>query len=114
MRESSLFKWFRLCPLLLFVVFQVVLYSSAHYHIVGGRTRFHSHPWTDANHNHSAEEIATIDLLSHFFADEMSDGFQLVQPFYYPPSVDEAEMTSPIFTFTTRNAKPRDPPICFV
>ena len=39
---------------------------------------------------------------------------KLVQPFYYPPSVDEAEMTSPIFTFTTRDAKPRDPPICFV
>ncbi len=114
MRESTLFRWFRLCPLLLFVVFQVVLYSSAHYHIIDGRTIFHSHPWTDANHHHSAEEIVTIDLLSHFFADEMGDAFALAQPFCYSPSLDEAEMPSPRYAHTISDANPRDPPVCFV
>lgn len=114
MREGSFLRRLRFLPLILFVIFQAVLYSSAHYHIIDGRTIFHSHPWTEANHNHSAEEMATIDFLSHFFADEMSESFEFSQSFYYPPSMDEVEITSPIYMISIRDAKPRDPPICFV
>ena len=114
MQRSQLFSLLRVLPLSLFVMFQVGLYSFAHLHHTNGVAVLHSHPWADADHEHSAEEWVTIDLLSHFYAGEFDLVTEIAAPVFYPPTTDEAVIATPLRLFVIGHAKPRDPPTHFV
>lgn len=54
------------CLLLLFVAFQASVTLFPHTHFLGSEKLVHSHPYSNANHCHSGNQILSLDKLSAF------------------------------------------------
>ncbi len=54
-----------LCLLILYMVFQAGTSVFPHTHIVDGEKMVHSHPYSSANHTHTEDQVAAIELLSN-------------------------------------------------
>ena len=59
--------------LLLFVVYQVGITSFVHVHIVNGVTVVHSHLTVDNEHEHTANQVASIDYICHFVCSDVPE-----------------------------------------
>ncbi len=52
------------CLLALYVAFQACVSVFPHEHILNGEKLVHSHPYSNANHSHTADQAVTIARLS--------------------------------------------------
>ena len=59
--------------LLLFVVYQVGITSFVHVHIVNGVTVVHSHLTVDNEHEHTANQVASIDYICHYVCSDVPE-----------------------------------------
>ncbi len=64
MREGRGKYLVSLCLLVLYVVFQAGITVFPHEHILNGEKFVHSHPYSNANHSHTSDQVLTIARLS--------------------------------------------------
>ncbi len=64
MRTERSKYYVSLCLLVLYVVFQAGISVFPHEHILNGEKLVHSHPYSNANHSHTADQAVTIARLS--------------------------------------------------
>ena len=84
-----------LCLLLIFGSYYAGISMFAHTHIVHGSSVVHSHLGGNADHNHSDDQYAVIDLLSNFQS-ECADGFFSLESPFFTISDYHAEYAAPV------------------
>ncbi len=64
MRREKVRHIVSLCLLVLYVMFRAGMTVFPHEHILNGEKLVHSHPYSNANHTHTADQAVTIARLS--------------------------------------------------
>lgn len=85
-----------LCLLLIFGSYYAGVSMFSHTHIAHGSSVVHSHFGGGADHDHSDDQYAVIDLLSNFQS-ECAEGFFSLENPFFTLSDHCAEYVAPVF-----------------
>lgn len=100
--------WFML---LLFVAYQIGAACFPHVHTVNGIAVFHSHLFADADHDHTAKQVESLDCICHFLCSEVTTPPMIERPVQ---SLFVCQDFKPIFYFlqkVIRHFDLRGPPM---
>ncbi len=101
-----------LCLLVLYLVFQAGITVFPHEHILNGEKLVHSHPYSNADHSHTADQAVTIARLSSVQTLTAETVFcrDIVLPVLY--SLETGSDSFNILAAHTRYVNLRGPPFC--
>lgn len=77
--------------LLLFIIYQVGITSFVHVHLVNGVTVVHSHLTVDNEHEHTENQVASIDCNCHYVCSEIPELISISAPTMTLSPIDYAE-----------------------
>ncbi len=97
---------------MLYLVFQVGITLFPHTHIVNGEKVVHSHPYSNANHNHSGDSAAAIARLGSVqtLKAENAACQEVMLPVLY--EVEVAGVVDILYACHTHCIGLRGPPVC--